>query len=370
MLRTPADFGFPDIGLSRADAQRWAEHIDPAPDAVAALPWLPDVTSGMLAADRQDRPLLAWIGIQHPLACNCPGDLYGERSNLVHPSLRPFLAEFVLAADSRAAVESGTAPGVDLFFAACSTHAGRFAGQVASGFYALSPRGELLSRCGTFHREELTAAITIALERWYQLEPAARGIPHQSALYAERARALPADTLALTCCARPLPMSDDARAGRYPSLDRTEVWWRTQDLLRVLPEVPQPGTATPLPELALDLALNRFVDPLDPRPFSIDDVVLATLVGTITAVSDDQVQVELRGETFAITPAGDHGMHTRILGDLTLERATRNVRSLRLLAKGNMRTGGGPPRPVGFTLGDSAPWRAGLVLPRTGFPPR
>lgn len=57
--------------FNRANIQAWKNHIMPteAEQAWTKIPWLPDLQSGIEAAEAAGKPILLWTMNGHPLGC-------------------------------------------------------------------------------------------------------------------------------------------------------------------------------------------------------------------------------------------------------------------------------------------------------------
>ncbi len=61
----------PSVELRAEDLGAWRKTIEPerAELAFEDIPWLPTFAEGVLAADRERKPLLFWAMNGHPLGC-------------------------------------------------------------------------------------------------------------------------------------------------------------------------------------------------------------------------------------------------------------------------------------------------------------
>ena len=52
-------------------AARWRDHVMPTAEETAweAVPWIPSLAGGVLAAQEAHKPLLLWVMNGHPLGC-------------------------------------------------------------------------------------------------------------------------------------------------------------------------------------------------------------------------------------------------------------------------------------------------------------
>jgi len=68
---TPAMDDLPPTELNDATFARWGDWIRPKPTEVCfeTVNWLPAFWDGVIAAQKQDKPILLWAMNGHPLAC-------------------------------------------------------------------------------------------------------------------------------------------------------------------------------------------------------------------------------------------------------------------------------------------------------------
>ena len=364
---TPTEAGMPPLFFDESEVDAWRDHVDPARDEERDLPWLPRIADGMRDAYHEDRPLFAWIGIQHPLLCACPGDLIGDAASLDDPSLRALLAEYTLAAGSRREVETSTHPWVRRFRDASRQQDGPYAGQVASGFYAVTPSGRLLARASTFHVDDLMTTVSSGLERWFELSADDRLGPRASDADPRGPKLASDGGVALTVTGRPLPISGDPTGQRYPSFSRDELWLLPDDAGELTPSPPTVGAVDDGATLAQKLAAWYLIDPINPTPFATDEVAEATLTSRVVAVSAGSVTLSISGTTWAIDASASRAVQSILRGEVELSQGTHRPLRVELTAKGQVRTGD-HIRPVGWVVRASPSWRAYRCSP--SFDPR
>ena len=275
------------------------------------------------------------------------------------PEVRELASEFVPAADEVWRLQNDPDPECVFFREHVLGKPDPTKGTL-QGTYVFSPSGKLLGRRNSNDPKAVLGFLKEMLVAWEGLDDSERKLedPARVAQGFRWEDLYPEDGLVLRRTGRDLPASGNPTSEQSERFNRDAVWFSPSEMKQLVPPRLQGGSEHVLPaELARRMSCLVFVDNLRGQtiPYHPTEDGGSTITMTVTAVSEDQVQLVIRGETKAASdgtwkfePETDwvppekarwpHSIQTKLFGRAVYDKATKRFREFTILALGT-RTG-------------------------------
>ncbi len=382
--RSPEPPGSLTVTITDQELEAGMRYVEPTPGELQfeQLPWFADLSAGLGAAQRDEKPLILWVMNGNPLACNCPSELPGQRDVWGEPDVLDLAEPFVVAVDEVWRLRVDDEPSAAWFREALASAALPGGTEPASGIYALAASGRLLAVGRSLHPEEVLDVLGQGLESWYALAPEERLLSSDRAALLRPAPAPPRGGLVLTCVARDLPPPGGDGSVRFTEWSRGQIWFDADEARAFVPAQPAPGARHAVPAgLVQRVAQFHLLDNVNgpAPPFGDRDVEIARLDVVVTGGAGSTVDLRLEGRTrcrgtteTALGGATERGVDVELLGRARFDYGAEEFTSFELFARGsrwgrtqkNARRGKEAASPIAYSV------RLTPAGPRRAVPPQ
>jgi hypothetical protein len=252
--------------------------------------------------------------------------------------------QFVPTTDEVWLLQNGTSPACRVFQK--MSKSGHYGDRenTKQGIYVCTPAGEFLASVNSNDPDRVMAMMRKGWKKWNDLPVTERtqidaslSQPHRRVEASE-----PVDGLILAVYTRDLPASLDPNSPTGEKWNRDTAWFSKDEASSLVPTKTAVGEAIRFPSPLLKrLVALHLVDAVKGQTthFRRDDVGDSEVTATITKVTDDQIELELRGHTRASTErrtrrSSPHGVVTRLLGTATFDLKERRFVKFDVVALG------------------------------------